>query len=708
MSTPAQPVPAQTFFDVSLLGMLASGFLAVLGSGELDLPTTAIMSVALLLRVLTITGIWCPQIPAPLVTALAASYFLFYPLDYLWLSRTFVAATVHMIFFVAVVKILTAITARDFMFLKVIAGLELLAAALLSSQLSFFLYLAAFVLCTIGAFASGEVLRSIRQGVTVSRFRSRALPGRLSVMATGLFCGILMMTAALFFVLPRTARAAFQRFVPQRYHLPGFGSEVTLGQIGELKQNSTAVMHVRSYDDDSSLVALRWRGSALSHFDGHRWFNPPVIEERLPVTAGQLLLPPVRQTRPGRNLRYAVELSGIASDTLYFAGTPRAISIQALNLFRAPSGAIRVPRFGISGLRYGADSRVENEWAEPLESVPPMPEDERRTLLELPIIDPRVAILAQQWAAGERDPATVARAVETRFHQDFHYTLEMLEKEVPDPLAHFLFVRKRGHCEYFASSMAVMLRTLGIPSRVATGFLGGVFNPLSGWQVVRASDAHSWVEAWIPGRGWITFDPTPSDPAVARQGPWNVAWDRVALVLDAADQFWRDWVLTYDFDHQMALAAQMQNAGRSWRSAQKWPDFEEVTAVIERSWDLNRVLWLTSAAMLGGGVMLALYGPSWLLWWGRRQRLRRAHRGDVQASDATLLYERMLRLLETQGFEKPTWLTPQEFVGVLPPSELALLVEDLTVAYNQVRFGGARDAAPRMARLLSRIETLVA
>ena len=82
--------------------------------------------------------------------------------------------------------------------------------------------------------------------------------------------------------------------------------------------------------------------------------------------------------------------------------------------------------------------------------------------------------------------------------------------EPADPLADFLFERRKGHCEYFASAMAVMLRTLGIPSRLVTGFQGGAYNPVSGWSVVRASDAHSWVEAWIDGRGWITFDPTPA------------------------------------------------------------------------------------------------------------------------------------------------------------------------------------------------------
>lgn len=682
--------PAQKFFDVALLGMLASGFLAVLGSGELDTPTVAVMSVALLLRAGALAGLWRVQVPAALVTALAAGYFLFYAADFLWLSRSFIPATVHMLFFVAAVKLLTAVTSRDAMYVKVIAGLELLAAALLSAELSFFFYLAAFVLCTIAVFTSGEVVRSMGADVQVSRFPAGAVPVRLGVMAGSLFCGILLLTAALFFVLPRTARAAFQRFVPQRYQVPGFGSEVTLGQIGELKQNRTPVMHVRAYDD-ASLAGLRWRGSALASFDGKRWFNPPVQEQRLAVTNGQVLLPVMRRTRPGRDLRYAVELSSIASDTLYFAGAPQTISIPVANLFRGPSGAIRVPRFGMAGLRYGADSRVENEWAIPLEVIAPLPDEERRILLALPELDSRIAGLARDWTAGEHEPERMARAVEEHFHKDFRYTLEQLETQVKDPLAYFLFVRKQGHCEYFASSMAVMLRTLGIPARVATGFLGGEFNPISGWQVVRASDAHSWVEVWIPGRGWMTFDPTPSDPSADRPGVWSHA----VLLFDAADQFWRDWVLTYDLEHQVALAAQMQRAGRAWGEA----GFDG-SAWFQR----NATVLLGAGAAAGSAVMAAVYGPGWLVWWNRRRRLQRAQRGEAGASDATVLYERMLQLLEQRGFEKPAWLTPQEFAHVLPPSELALLVEDLTAAYNQVRFGGQRDAAPRMARLLQRIE----
>ena len=117
-----------------------------------------------------------------------------------------------------------------------------------------------------------------------------------------------------------------------------------------------------------------------------------------------------------------------------------------------------------------------------------------------------------------------------------------------DPIANFLFERKQGHCEYFASSMAVMLRTLGIPSRVVNGFRSDEFNDLTGNYVVRAKNAHSWVEAYFPGYGWQTFDPTPAGDSGTPQG-----WSRLALYIDAMSSFWRDWIVSYDTSHQYVL-----------------------------------------------------------------------------------------------------------------------------------------------------------
>src|SRR5205823_3471619 len=123
-----------------------------------------------------------------------------------------------------------------------------------------------------------------------------------------------------------------------------------------------------------------------------------------------------------------------------------------------------------------------------------------------------------------------------------------------DPLGDFLFVTRRGFCEYFASAMAVLLRTQGIPARVATGFQSGYYNDVSGTWVIRASDAHAWVEAWIEGRGWVTFDPTP--PGVAPgSGNWlQSKLKRMNMYLDAADTAWQQWVMAYNPGQQATLA----------------------------------------------------------------------------------------------------------------------------------------------------------
>jgi transglutaminase-like putative cysteine protease len=412
------------------------------------------------------------------------------------------------------------------------------------------------------------------------------------------------------------------------------------------------------------------------------------------VNHGALILPD-QPRMGGRTLRYSVELGEIASDMMLFAGMPQTIRVQAPALFRTSSQALRLPRqFGTSMLRYAVYSRMDRDPSDP---VAPLSDKEREGLLQLPAVDPRVTKLARDWV-GSEGPANAARAIEAHFHRDFRYSLQMPDKRAADPLAEFLFERKRGHCEYFASAMAVMLRTLGIPSRVTTGFYGGVYNSISGWHVLRASDAHSWVEAWIPGRGWVTYDPTPSDPDAAGPGMFQNA----ALWMDAAGQFWRDWVLSYDRDHQLVLAARVQSAQKNWTrqgwTTPLWLRWSGMHAPEGAFW------WAVGALVLAG---IAMYGRRWFAMLGRWRLFRRARSGrNWHGHEAAMLYERMLTTLARRGFTRASSQTPQEFAREIPQSELAELVRDLTVAYNQVRFGGERESAVRMVTLLERIEAL--
>jgi transglutaminase-like putative cysteine protease len=707
MGMPAPSAPPKTverFFEFSLLGMLASGYFAVATSGYLDWPTAGVTLAALSLRALMAAGVVTLRLPTRLADALALTFAGFYPLDYFYISGAFLPATVHFIFFLLVSKVLTARTTRDFTYLKLLATLELLAAAILSTSLSFFAFLALFILFAIASFSSGEVRVSTLKQRSVVRGGLRAFPRRLGVLAVFLFIGILTMTAALFFVLPRTARAALERFVPQRYHLPGFSNEVLLGQIGEIKQSSAPVMHIHK-ELGEGMLDVRWRGTALTEFDGKRWYNSPGGGEeiRIPPDKHQVTMKFERPPRRGQWIVYTVQLSEMSFDTLFYAGMLQSININAPALNYTPGGSLRVSRASTSGLKYTAQSVMEEEWATPRVPPEPLRPMERDDLLLLPDkLDVRIFRLAREVIEGAASDNTKARAIDKYLRANYGYTLHLLPSTVPDPLANFLFERRKGHCEYFASAMAVMLRTVGIPSRVVTGFASGVFNPLTGWQVVRASDAHSWVEAWIPGRGWTTYDPTPPDPNATE----SAFMTRVSLFFDAAEQFWQDWILSYDLDRQITLASRVQQTGRGARL--RWLERTAgwLAGAARSSAQWSNGYAPTAAAVLFLAIAGVLFGPAAVRWWRGAMRVRRLKRGEGEASDATLLYQRMLGLLERRGIQKPPWLTPSEFARVLPPTELSPLVEDLTSAYVEFRFGGRCDAAPRMVHLLDQLEKM--
>jgi hypothetical protein len=690
--------PVERFFEFALLGLLTSGYLAVVGSGYLDMPTMLLTAGAILFRGLLVAGVIRYRIPSKVIAALTLAYMGFYPLDYSYISRSFLPATIHLVFFIAIVKILTASTNRDYFFLKVIAFLELLAACILSASINFFLFLAFFLILGVATFMSSEIRRA-GQKTAPAAVSSRSLGWRLSGVTGTISIGMLVLTGLLFFLLPRTARAALQHILSHRYHLAGFSNEVTLGEIGEIKKQDTPVMHVKMGAMLERQSALHWRGSALSQFDGHRWFNLPERGRYIRTEEGQLTLGPWRNAT---GLSYSVHLNDAAPDgTLFFAGAPQSMRIDAPGVIKTPVDSYRLLGTGYSNMSYQVFSYLDPSSADPVgrRSEPPpeaLTDEQRDTYLRLPRIDIKIWSLAHSVTQYDRTPEAKARALERHLRTSYGYTLEMPKAEAADPLANFLFNRHKGHCEYFASAMAVMLRTVNIPSRIVTGFAGGVYNPISGWYVIRASDAHSWVEAWLPGTGWTTFDPTPPDP----NPPQLSILTRIGFYMDAAEVFWQDWVLNYNLDRQLVLASRMEQRSHNFRM--NWLD--ELTNSTGQAVKIASIYGPMLIAAVVFAFVFYRFSGDIQRWWWRRLSFRRVQRGQVQRTDATLLYERMLKTLKRRGIEKPPWLTPMEFARVVDDPELSMLVDDITNAYNELRFGGDAEAGGRIVRLLTQLE----
>jgi transglutaminase-like putative cysteine protease len=694
-------VSVERFFQFSLLGLVASGYLAVAGSGYLDTPAIALTTAGLLLRAVLVCGLFRLNLSDRLTTIVTIAYAAFFVADYFLLSRDFLAATVHLLFFLAVMKILTAKSNRDYLYTAVIAFLELLAAAILSINLNFFLFLALYLLFAIAALTSGEIRRSIGRSTVTARGGSKSFYARLSLLSALVTLGILTLTAGLFFILPRTAEAALSRLLAHGVFLPGFSNQVNLGDIGEIQTSSRPMMHIRM-ESAQAVGPMKWRGAALIDFDGKRWTNPSRKPEIIPVENGHVVLAPPGLPPPGRRINYHVELEALENDTLFFAGTPEILDLRAPVLYRSETSSFRLGHAVPQGFPYDVYSLLDDppERAPVLYPPPVLRLAEREVYLQLPALDSRIGELARSFAAGEAGDLARARAIERHLRSTYGYTLELPDREVADPLANFLFVRRKGHCEYFASSMAVMLRSLGIPSRLATGFQSGLYNPVSELWLVRASDAHSWVEAWIPGYGWTTFDPTPADPSANGLALLT----RLALYLDAAETFWQEWVVTYDLARQGTLAYHMelgaQRAGIRWfdTAAAVRSGWERYVAGWARRYGWQALGWAAGLATLGFAA-----GPLVRLM-GMRRRVERVRRGQASTADATLLYQRMLHILQRRGYQKPPWFTPAEFARSLPRTPLGDSVGEFTATYNALRFGGHAETAPRLSILLDRME----
>ena len=250
----------------------------------------------------------------------------------------------------------------------------------------------------------------------------------------------------------------------------------------------------------------------------------------------------------------------------------------------------------------------------------------------------------------------------------------------------FLFTRKTGYCEHYATAMVVMLRTLGIPARLVTGFLPGVWNDFGNYYSVRQQDAHAWTEVYFPGSGWVTFDPTPNVPAAPPS-----LFSRVGKVVDSIRLKWDRYVVQYSVRDQMAAAKSLREGGEKVRTA-----VSGFLSALTRG-AASVKAWLTESAsaygwfMLGGLAAGALVAGLVLAWRRRSGRARHADPRTPRQIAAIHLYERMLRILEAQGLLKPPGATPLEFARQVARerSEAAWYVDSLTGLYCRVRFGQA-------------------
>jgi transglutaminase-like putative cysteine protease len=700
----------ERLFELSLLLLIAVGFAGVAAGGGVDLVSGTLLAVALLYRTVHAFRPATPTLPRGSGTLIAFAILFFYPADIFWLSLDFVAPTIRLLCLFSALQLLMARSGRDYFFLGLLGFLHLLSASMYTAGLSFLGLLLLFQVLAISTYAAYEVLHGARGDAKTADTTSNGRAVRyLPLFALLLGCGILVLSAGLFAILPRIPGAG--GYSLRGDYSVGFSQQVDLGLTGSLSADPRPVLRVESLDG-SSMQNLRWRGVTLPRFDGVRWTGSPAQNLRTlrPRQGGFAIRRAQRRAGEGRLVRYRVALDELPTDAIFVAGEPEQISGSFPLLLMSRSGTFRVPDRPPRGLRFEATSwLVDPERVQPTDVIELFSRRFRADYLQMPEHDPRIGELAEEITEGASSTMERARRIERYFQQNYSYTLDLPEERRDDPLAHFLFERREGHCEYFASAMGLMLRTLGIPSRLVGGFAGGVENPLTGMHVVRSSDAHAWVDAYIPGYGWLEFDPSPTRPAAAR-GVLTELW----MYWDALQAAWIEWVVDYDASRQAEVAVGVQVRSRSavLSMALGW---EQISLVVEG--------WIASVrangvSLDGIGRSLDAFGPvvgllvvlllAMLLrpLWSRFLRRRRLQRGTGRVDDTRYFFQRALKALEKRGTKCAPHETGEDVADHLVEPRVERAFRAVLASYNAARFGADRRSEISLPQLVRELESI--
>lgn len=682
----------QLTFKVSTYLVVLDGVAALVVGELLSLTQSALV-------LLVMAGSWWGErlkahsgsAPA-LWRTLALGAAVFTIMDVLYLAESLLDAFVHLLLFLTCYRLYNRQTLRDSRDLFLLSFFMLVAASALTVSVSFLLVLAAFLVLGIWTFVLYHMLTELEryapEQTAVPPARRLVTPALL-----GLSLGAAALTFAFafvfFFVIPRIGEAMLPLKARAGQMLSGFSDRVELGAFGPIQTDPAVVMRIHFPAGPPApglLAGLRWRGVAFDQFTGQEWrLSRPERKLLSRGLDGQFV---VANPRGGPILTQEVYLEPIGTDVVFAAPKLLRFALPLGQAMLDLTESVALPIRNVR-LRYLAYSE--------LETAPPrgdradpraIPDEIRRRYLQLPPLAPRVAALARDLTRGSRDPYEAALALTEHLRRTFRYSLDLRRETELPPLEEFLFVTRAGNCEYFAASLAVLLRSLGIPARVVNGFQRGEWNPYGEYLVVRQRDAHSWVEAHLSSVGWLTLDPSP-------RAELDAAFftSPLAHYLDALRMRWYRYIVNWSLSDQVVAASTIRHQTISWRRAlsRGWASADW------GSWGR----WLVGAGAVGAALLLAAR-------LGRgRGRTGRRRPPPLRRLPA---YEEMLKRLARRALTPGASETAREFAaraGLAFPA-FGDPLREITEVYERVRFGGETVPLDEGGRLLALARSLPA
>ncbi|KAA0214330.1 MAG: DUF3488 domain-containing protein [Leptolyngbya sp. PLA3] len=536
----------------------------------------------------------------------------------------------------------------------------------------------------------------------------------LSVAASGMVISIVI-----FLLMPRRLGAGIfgQWGNPAVGQVTGFSDEVQLGTPGFITPSATAVLDLQVFNPDGDSLGAEGivyylRGAVLDEYDAGRWTrSQPRSERQIQRTRldrnSSMMVLRTESNRWNIEQHFTIRNSGTSRTHAFSLWRPLSIqSFQSSHVIASLDDGMLLFENDGGKFSYIVRSRdADSPRTAALRGSPGI-----ATPIEAPNLHPqRFVELGSQIltdAGLDPDPATrppeqIARAAEAvaRYFDDgFQYTLEAeLVPPHRDPTEWFLFDHKAGHCEYYASAMAILCRAVGINARVITGYVDTEFNQPTSHYIVRQSNAHAWVEVEYADGAWKTYDPTPSADFQRVHDPSRSLFAQARRLFDAAEFAWIRTVVSFNSDTQQSLLRSAFNM--NWHPEQAMEDF---TLKLRRQEPRDLI-----QAVASGIIVLAVgFLVAFLAWRYRQSIIRRLVQFTTDLwlrlsprADTQIIYLRLLSELRRRGMPKPPGVPLLTHVRAIAPRfapEEAVAAERLAIALYHARFSQrAGLAAPQ-------------
>lgn len=498
----------------------------------------------------------------------------------------------------------------------------------------------------------------------------------------GMSAIMLALSAVVFAAFPRVSRGWMTRTALQTTSMVGFSDRVSIGEHGSrISPNPEIVLRVEFPDGTpADRRSLYWRGRSYDYFDGVAWGRSPELPRTLATTHFY------NARWPGRRTTQRIFAAPLDVPVLF--GLPPVLFIQPHAGLRAMSdNAGDLWYYGggspnytvISAARRPSEAELRNAYGEAARGA--------EFYLQLPPLAPRLYTLADSLTRNQPTRYDSVLAVQDWLRKEFRYTLDLPATARESTLEHFLFTRRMGHCEYFSTALAVLLRMVGIPTRNVNGFMGGTWNEFGGFMTVSQNEAHSWVEVWFPRYGWVTFDATPAATADVAQALGS-GRGRFSSFFDGIEHRWNKWILEYNIDTQVSLFQ---------RIAAPFTRQTEAGRPIEpQAWKrwVKPVLWVIVVLLALRIVVSARQGAAPVRDEARGYlRLRRAYEKagfPVRAHDGPLAFLTGLRAARAPGLEAAERVIDGYLKARFSGTEITIaekraLAEDLQAALRALR-----------------------